>query len=305
MRIGSFTGDVIGRGGLERIRAEAHHALEDGFHSFWIPNIFGLDALTTLAVIAPEVPGIDLGVGVVPMPPRHPMALAQQALTVQAVTGGRLQLGVGLSHQVVIETMLGLPWDRPALRAREYLSVLGPLVRDHSVAFSGETVTCAGSLDIPDADPCPILLAALGTQMLKVAGTLADGTVTWMCGPNTIAQHIVPGITEAAERAGRDKPPQIIVSGPVCVTDDPEGARARAASVLAMYGHLPSYRAVLDREGAGGPEDVTIAGTEDEVIEAILAYKEAGATEFGAVNYSEDPDEYERTRVALRHLIRG
>lgn len=304
MRIGSFTGDVIGRGGLERIRVEAHHALEDGCHSFWLPNIFGVDGLTTLAIIGPEIPGIQLGVGVVPMPPRHPMALAQQAVTVQAVTGGRLQLGVGLSHQVVIETMLGLPWDRPVLRTREYLSALRPLVRDHSVAFSGETVTCAGSLDIPDAAPVPILLAALGSQMLKVAGTLADGTITWMCGPNTVADHIVPRITGAAELAGRDKAPEVLVSAPVCVTDDPEGARARAGDVLAMYGHLPSYRAMLDREGAAGPQDVTIAGTEAEVVEQINRYAEAGATEFIAVNYSNDPDEYERTRAALRHLIR-
>lgn len=302
MRIGAFTGDVIGRGGLDRIHLEAGHAAQDGFNSFWLPNIFGLDALTTLAIIAPDVPDIGLGVGVVPMAPRHPIALAQQALTVQVATRGRLQLGVGLSHQIVIETMLGLPWDRPALRAREYLSVLGPLVRERSVAFEGETVSCAGSIDIAGAEPFPILLAALGSQMLAVAGTLADGTITWMCGPNTVAQHIVPRITEAAEAAGRDNAPEVVVSAPVCVTDDPTGARARAGDVLAMYGHLPSYRAMLDREGVDGPADVTIAGTEAEVLEQINVYAQAGVTEFIAVNYSEIPKEYEATRAALRQL---
>lgn len=302
MRIGAFTGDVIGRGGLDRIRLEAGHAAQDGLSSFWLPNIFGLDALTTLAVIAPEVPGIRLGVGVVPMAPRHPMALAQQAMTVQVATGGRLQLGVGLSHQIVIESMLGLAWDRPVLRAREYLEVLGPLVRDGAVAFSGETVSAAGSIDIEGAEPFPILLAALGNQMLAVAGTLADGTITWMCGPNTVGRHIVPGITRAAEEAGRDRAPEVVVSAPVCVTDDPTGARSRAGEVLAMYGHLPSYRAMLDREGAAGPEDVTIAGSASEVLEQIGGYRSAGATEFIAVNYSGVPEEYEATRGVLREL---
>lgn len=302
MQIGVFTGDVIGRGGIERIRTEAHHATEDGLDSFWLPNIFGLDGLTALAMIAPEVPGIELGVGVVPMPPRHPMALAQQAITVQHATSGRLHLGVGLSHQVVIETMLGLPWDRPVLRTREYLSVLCPLVRDHAVAFTGETVSCAGNIDVADAEPFPVLLAALGPQMLGVAGTLADGTITWMTGPNTIELHIVPRITEAAEAAGRDSAPQVVVGAPVCVTDDPEGARARAGEKLAMYGMLPSYRAMLDREGVAGPADLTIVGGHDEVVEGVNRYAEAGATEFLAVNYSGDPTEYEATRAALRTL---
>lgn len=302
MKIGVFTGDVIGRGGIERIRTEANHATEDGLDSFWLPNIFGLDGLTALAMIAPEVPGIELGVGVVPMPPRHPMALAQQAVTVQLATGGRLHLGVGLSHQVVIETMLGLPWDRPVLRTREYLSVLCPLVRDHAVAFTGETLSCAGNIDLADAEPFPVLLAALGPQMLGVAGTLADGTITWMTGPNTIESHIVPRITEAAEAAGRDSAPQVVVGAPVCVTDDPEGARARAGEKLAMYGMLPSYRAMLDREGVAGPADLTIAGSHDEVVEGVNRYAEAGATEFLAVNYSGDPTEYEATRAALRTL---
>lgn len=302
MQIGLFTGDVIGRGGIERVRAEALHAVEDGLDSFWLPNIFGLDALTTLAMIAPDTPGIRLGVGVVPMPPRHPMALAQQAVTVQVATGGRLSLGVGLSHQVVIETMLGLPWDRPVLRTREYLSVLCPLVRDHAVAFSGETVSCAGTVDIADAEPFPVLLAALGAQMLNVAGTLADGTITWMTGPNTIASHIVPRITEAAEAAGREAAPQVVAGAPVCVTDDPDGARARAGDMLSMYGMLPSYRAMLDREGVAGPADLTIAGTHDEVVEQVEQYSDAGATEFLAVNYSADPAEYEATRAALRTL---
>lgn len=302
MKIGTFTGDVIGRGGIDQIRAEALDAVEDGCDSFWLPNIFGLDALTALAMIAPDVPDIRLGVGVVPMQPRHPAALAQQALTVQLATGNRLNLGVGLSHQVVIETMLGLPWDRPVLRTREYLTVLGSLVRDRNVAFAGETVSCAAAIDIPGAEPFPILVAALGAQMLKVAGTLADGTITWMCGPKTVASHIVPRITEAAELAGRDRAPEIAVSAPVCVTDDPDGARARAGDVLAMYGHLPSYRAMLDREGAAGPADVTIAGTEEQVVEQIRAYADAGATQFIAVNYSTVPEEYEATRAALRAL---
>ena len=225
MRIGIFGGDAA-NGPIDKVIDEARAAADGGFATFWLPQIFGLDALTALAVVGREVPGIELGTAVVPSYPRHPAMLAQQALTTQAVIGGRLALGIGLSHQLVIEGMYGMSFDKPLRHMREYLSILAPIIRDGAASFAGETLTGHVGIDIKGATPCPILLAALGPKMLELAGTVGDGTLTWMTGPATIANHVVPTINAAAEGAGRPEP-RIGVGLPVCVTDDIAGARAR------------------------------------------------------------------------------
>src|SRR5271165_175058 len=173
-------------------------------HAF-ASQIFGPDALTLLAVAGSQVPGIGLGTGVIPVYPRHPMMLAAQALTVQAVTDNRLILGIGLSHQVVVEGIWGLSYDQPARYMREYLASLMPLLRGETVSSEGERVTTNAPLPIgvPGATAPPVLVAALGPVMLKLAGTVADGTVTWMTGTATIGNHIAPTIRAAAESAGR------------------------------------------------------------------------------------------------------
>jgi F420-dependent oxidoreductase-like protein len=178
-----------------------------------------------------------------------------------------------------------MSFEKPVRHAREYLSVLGPLLRHEQVSFKGETLsaTTFGPLEIEAPVP-PLLVAALGTRMLELAGTLADGTVTWMTGPATVAGHIVPTITAAAERADRPAP-RVAVGLPVCVTDDPSTARERAADLFAIYGTLPSYRAMLDREGAAGPADVAIVGDADTVRAGIASVAEAGATELTAAIY--------------------
>ena len=170
MRIGIFGGEVAGAGGLDDVVASAKEAADQGFASYWLPQVFSLDALTTLAILGRDVPGIELGTAVVPTYPRHPMMLAQQALTTQAASGGRLLLGIGLSHQIVIEGMYGMSFDKPLRHMREYLKILVPLVHDGSVSFTGETLTANGSINIPGATPFPILLAALGPKMLRTCG---------------------------------------------------------------------------------------------------------------------------------------
>jgi len=127
MHIGIFSGST-NDGTVDQLVAEARDVEAQGFHSFWVSQIFGHDALTVLAVIGREVPRIELGTGVVPTYPRHPMMLAQQALTVNAAAGGRLALGIGLSHQIVVENMWGLSYAKPVRHLREYLSVLMPLL---------------------------------------------------------------------------------------------------------------------------------------------------------------------------------
>lgn len=303
MQIGLFGGDVVGRGSLEEIRDDARQAAEEGFHAFWLPSIFGLDPLTALGAVATDAPGIELGVAVVPMQPRHPAALAQQAMSTHVISGGRLVLGVGLSHRIVIETMLGLSSARPVRLTREYLTVLTSLIRTGSVSFEGEMYRVNAMLAVEGASPFPVVLAALGPQMLEVAGSIADGTATWMCGLTTLRDHVIPTIASAADRAGRSEAPRIGAGVPVAVTDDPEAARQEAAATFATYGQLPSYRAMLDREGAEGPEDVAVIGGEEQVLEVLGAYAEVGVTDLVAVVYSADPQARERTRATLRRMI--
>ena len=297
MRIGIFLGEGGGPDPIADLVGRTRQAAQDGFPSVWISHIFGLDALISLAIMGREVPGIEVGSAVIPTYPRHPLLMAQQALTTQVATGGRLALGIGLSHQVVIEGMLGYSFEKPARHMREYLEVLLPALRQQSVNVDGETVKAHGTVSIPGATPCPVLLAALAPRMLQLAGGMADGTITWMTGVRTVADHIVPTITAAAEQA-RKAPPRVVVGLPVCVTDDVEAARRRAARGFALYGQLPSYRAMLDREGAAGPADVVVAGDEDTVRAELAAFAAAGATDFLASEFGPS-EEKVRTRALL------
>ena len=282
MRIGIFSQPATVDKGVEHAR----HFADAGFASFWMPQIFGIDALTTLAVVGREVPEIELGTAVVPTYPRHPAMLAAQARTVQQASGGRLSLGIGLSHQMVIENMFGMSFDKPVRHMREYLEVLGPLLRGEPADATGESISGHLALDIPDSTPVDVLVAALGTQMLKLTARLAQGTATWMTGAGTIATHAAPTINAAAAEAGRPAP-RIVCALPVCVTDDEASARAQAATDFAVYGMLPSYRAMLDKEGVDGPADVAIIGSASVVRAGIERFFEAGATEFVAVPFAE------------------
>jgi len=282
--------------------AEVTSLRDAGIQAAWASQIFAYDALTVLAVLGREVPGIDVGTAVVPTYPRHPVMLAAQALTVQAATGGHLTLGIGLSHQVVIENVFGQSFDKPARHMREYLSILVPLLGGEQVSFSGETLRAStfGPLQI-DAPAPDVLVAALGTTMLHIAGRLAAGTVTWMTGPTTVESHVVPTIRAAAAAAGRPDP-QVAVGLPVCVTGDEAAARSKAADVFVMYGQLPSYRAMLDREGAEGPADVAIVGTAAEVKDRIRRLAEIGATDFIGAPFGSS-DEIAASVGALAELV--
>ncbi|HEX7131548.1 MAG TPA: TIGR03564 family F420-dependent LLM class oxidoreductase [Iamia sp.] len=302
MRIGIFGGDVAATGTIDDHVAAAHQAADDGFTGFWLPQIFGYDALTVLALIGREVPGIELGTAVVPTYPRHPAALAAQAVTTNEACGGRLVLGIGLSHQIVIEMMYGMSFAKPLRHMREYLSILLPLIHEGAADVEGETLTGRVGLSMVARRPFPVLLAALGPKMLELAGAVADGTVTWMTGPSTLSSHIVPTITAAADAAGRDAP-RVVGALPVLVTDDEGDGRARAAQAFAVYDTLPSYKAMLDREGAGGPADVALVGDEASVGAQLDAMVASGITDFVAVEYSRDPDETARTRAFLRSRI--
>lgn len=303
MRIGINASGMLGNPDLARIEGQARAAAEQGFHSFWLAQATTIDALTVIGALGRDIPNIEFGTAVVPTYPRHPSMLAAQAMTTQALLGGRLQLGIGLSHKVMIEGYYGLSFDKPIRHMREYLSILMPLIETGSVDFEGETLTGHGAITMPaETPPCDVLVAALGAQMLRLAGQRTAGTVLWMVGEKTIASHIAPRIRDAAAKAGRPEP-RIVASLPVCVTDDEAHTRSRADRAFAMYGQLPSYRAMLDREGASSPTDVSILGSESYVRDRLHAIRDAGATEFSAVEFCRGDDERERTRELLRSFL--
>ena len=286
---------------VDALENSLREAAEQGFPSFWMPQIFGMDALTAIAVAAKNVPNIRVGTSVIPTYPRHPMVLAQQALTTQSVIGGRLELGIGLSHQPVVEGMWGISFDKPVRHMSDYLSILTPLLNDRRVSYKGESIIGRGEITPPPADAPPVLVAALGPQMLRLAGRLADGTITWMTGPETIRTLTAPTISEAAEKAGRPAP-QVAMGLPVCVTSDVDAARERADRDYAIYGQLPSYRAMLDREGAATPADVAIIGDAGEVADRIRALADCGVTTFAASAFGSS-DELAATREVMISLL--
>jgi len=194
MRIGTMTG---GEGTIDHLVEEVRDLEARGFDSVWMANIFGLDAIGALAVAGYQTERIELGTAVVPTFPRHPIAIAQQSLTTQAACKGRFALGIGLSHKIVIEDMFGFSYDKPARNMREYLEVLTPLLRGEPAKFEGEHYRVNAGLQVPGAANTPVLIAALGDVMLKLAGSLTDGTILWMTGPTTIENHIGPKLRAA------------------------------------------------------------------------------------------------------------
>jgi len=306
MRMGIIAGPVEGPdGSIDGLVRMAQRAEDSGFDNLWMPNIFGLDAISTLAIIGRETTSIGLGTAVTPTYPRHPSAIAQQALTAGAAAGGRFSLGIGLSHKVVIEDMLGFSYDKPARHMREYLEVLAPLLRGETVRYTGEQYRVNDlRLSVPEMKPVPLLVAALGPVMLKLAGNLADGTITWMTGQDTLAKYIIPTINKASSEAGRS-PATVVAGFPVVLTNDPAGARRHIAEALQAYGVLPSYRAMLDREGVEGPADLAIAGDEAELRRRIQQLADIGVTDFCASIVAPDAGGYERTLSFLEDFAGG
>ena len=279
-------------------------AATDGFDGIWFGQGFAVDTLTALAVAAGQVPSIALGTAVVPIQGRHPLPLAQQALTVATVAGpGRLTLGVGVTHQVVSEGCYGVPYSSVVGLCADELEGLAPLLGpDRRADLAGERLVARGTLGIDGPSP-GLVLAALGPRMLELAGRLTDGTVTWMTGVETIRRHVVPSIAAAASRADRP-PPRVVVGLPACVSDDRDGARQRVGATMAGPATMPSYQRMLAAEGVAEPVDIALVGDEGEVAGRIAELGQAGATELVA-NVQGNPEEQARTRAFLGGLARA
>ena len=267
---------------VDRLRTDARWAEESGFSTIWVPQIPDeFDALTAATLVGLETTRIEIGTAVVPVQPRHPIALAQQALSTQAVLRGRLALGLGVSHHWIIDEMLGLPYEKPVATMRAYLDVLdrafaGPGMVD----VENDQFRVHNPLDITDVTPTPVLLAALGPLMLRVAGERTDGTILWMADERAISSHVVPHITKAASDAGRPSP-RIVAGIPVCVCgeDEVDVAITRTNRILSEAEVSPNYQKLLDLGDATAVGDLLAAGSESSVEKRLRSFADAGVTD--------------------------
>jgi F420-dependent oxidoreductase-like protein len=264
---------------IDEVGAAARTAQDHGVDRIWFSQRTGWDALTLIAGAAPLTSTVEFAVGVVPIYPRHPMALAAQALSVQAVTGNRLTLGIGTSHPHMVEGMFGLSMEQPAKYTREYVEALGPLLSGEPTNYEGERLTARGQIEITGAEAPDLILAALGPRMLRTAGELTGGTMTSWVGPELIESYIRPAIDRAATAAGRPRP-QVIAAACIALTDDADTTREWIREHYGAAGDMPAYRAVLDRGGKAGPEDTAVLGDESAVAKEIQRFADAGTTEF-------------------------
>ena len=316
MRIGVMIGPERGRyrSKVDRLLADGQWAEEAGLSSAWIPQVpDDFDALTAAGMVGSRTARIEVGTAVVPVQPRHPIALAQQALSVQAVCGGRLSLGLGVSHHWIIDGMLGLPYDRPAALMRSYLDVLDPALRGPGpVDVENDLFRVHNPLDITDLTPTPVLIAALGPVMLRLAGERTDGTLLWMADERAIGSHVAPIITRAAQAAGRPAP-RIVAGIPVCLCldDEIDAAVTRTNRILAEADVSPNYQRLLERGDARAVGDILAAGSESTIEKRLGAFADAGVTDVSArvVPIGENREQLiasaRRTRDFLASLARG
>jgi len=294
MRFGLMVGGHMSRIPVTGYIETARDLEARGFDTMWIPHVFGHDAITMAALVGAATERIELGTAVVPTYPRHPTAIAQQAVTAAAASSGRFTLGIGLSHPTVIENMVGLSYARRASHMREYMAVLGPLLRGEPAKFAGDEYQVDMTVEVADPQPCPVVLAALGERMLEIAGRETAGTLLWMTGFRAIEEHIVPKLTAAAREAGRPSP-RVISGMHIVLTSDPDAANARMQAMLDQYQLMPSYRAMIDREGSMTPADFAIVGDEKTLDAGLARLEDIGVTDFDANILEVEEGSRERT----------
>ncbi|MGW0249016.1 LLM class F420-dependent oxidoreductase [Nocardia goodfellowii] len=315
MRIGVMIGPERGDTGrkVSRMLDDIEWAEAAGMDTAWIPQIpTDFDALITIALMGTRTTRIELGTAVVPLPAQHPIALARQALSAHAATGGRLALGVGPSHHWIVRDMLGLPYDKPAGLTRDYLEVLNAAFSGPgSVDVENDTYTVHNPLDLGPVAPMPVLVAALGPTMLRIAGEHADGTILWMADERAIAEHVAPRITKAAAEAGRDAP-RIVAGLPVCLCrpSEVDAARERANRILGEAEVSPNYQRLLEQGSATSIGDICVAGDEAAIEAGLRRFAAAGATDLSVRllpigdNRDELVESKRRTRAMIAELAK-
>ena len=278
---------------LDRLVAAAETAEREGFASIWVPQIpSDLDAMTAIALMGQATSRVELGTAVMPIQTRHPVAMAQQALALQLVCDGRFTLGLGPSHHWIVEDMLGLSYEKPARQVRDYVDVLNrALAGPGSVDVENDTYRVHSPMDVTDWSPNPILLAALGPVMLRLAGEHASGTILWMADERAIGEHVVPRITKAAAAAGRPAP-RVVAGVPItlCAKKEIDSARAWANTALGHAEYCPNYQRLLDQGNATDVGDILAAGDESSIMARLHAFRDAGATDLAVRVLAIGPD---------------
>ena len=306
MKVGMFVSDTGGRrSSIDEIAELARWCDEAGLAGGWVPYLpWSHDAFVALTVAAQATTRIELGTAVVPTYPFHPMAMARSALSVNAVAHGRLSLGVGPSHPAVIEGMYGLSYARAAAHTREYvLALRNAFAGGGTAELHGEFFDFSSMFAVPDASEPGLLIAALAPRMLRLAGEHADGTILWFADEEALASHVVPRITSAASDAGRPSP-RIVSAMPFAVCDEADG-RAQAAKAFAAYDNIPTYRRILDRGAGGGPADVVLVGSVDQIAARLDRWRELGVTDVLAAPFPVGDDRegsLQRSREGLAEV---
>jgi F420-dependent oxidoreductase-like protein len=298
MRIGLMIGSDRERARSDRLAGlvgDVQDAERAGFTSIWIPQVPGyVDALTAIAVVGRATARIELGTSVVPVQTRHPVAMAQQALTTQSACSGRFTLGLGPSHHWLVEDQLGLTYERPAALMRDYLDVLdAAFTGPGPVDVENDTFRVHSPMDVLDPVPMPIVISALAPVMLRIAGERTDGTVLWMADERAIAEHVVPRITKAASEAGRPAP-RVIAGVPVtlCAANEVDAVKARARDVLGHADFSPNYERLLEHGDAKEIDDIMAIGDESAIVSRLQRFRDAGVTDLAAraVPYGDDAE---------------
>ncbi|HEX5094395.1 MAG TPA: TIGR03564 family F420-dependent LLM class oxidoreductase [Acidimicrobiia bacterium] len=283
MRIGLMIGPDRGHKPTkaQRMVDAAVKAEEQGFASIWVPQIpYDFDALTAIALMGNATSRVELGTAVMVLQTRHPIAMAQQVLSNQAICAGRFTLGLGPSHHWIVEDMLGLSYEKPAQQVRDYLDVLeAALAGPGRVDVDNDGWRVHNDLDITDYRT-PVLLAALAPVMLRIAGERANGTILWMADERAISDHVVPRITKAAADAGRPAP-RVVAGIPVvlCRNEEVDGARELANEVLGHADYSPNYQRLLEHGDATDVGDMLAGGDEKSIAERINRFRDAGVTD--------------------------
>lgn len=291
----------------DAILRHAQRAEEDGFTSLWYSSATAGDPLVAIALAGRQTSSVELGTAVLQTYACHPVLQAARSAAVVAAIGatGRFTVGVGPSHEPIVDGMLGLSYSRPGRHTEEYVSILAGLLRGETIAHNGDEFRVhAGPPQLLDGAEVPVLVSALGTRLLRAAGQYTAGTILWMANARAVADHVVPVIGKAAADAGRPQP-RIVAGLPVAVHDDVDEARQVAAVQYAVYGQLPNYQRILDRGGIASPAEAVIVGDEDSVRTQIQALFEAGATDVWTAPFTVGEDKTAsraRTRELLKEL---
>ncbi|ORA84457.1 LLM class F420-dependent oxidoreductase [Mycobacterium malmoense] len=310
MRLGVMVGPERGDSArkVTRMLADIDWAETAGLDTAWIPQIPNdFDALVAVTLLGTRTSRIELGTAVVPLQTQHPIALARQALSVHAATGGRLVLGVGPSHHWIVDDMLGIPYERPAAYTRDYLDVLhAAFTNPGPVDVENDTFRVHNPLDLGPVAPLPVLVAALGPVMLTIAGERADGTVLWMADERAVAEHVVPRITKAADNAGRPAP-RVVAGIPVCLcgAGEVDAARERANRILGEAEVSPNYQRLLGYGDARDVGDICAAGDEDAILARLRRFADAGVTDLSVrlLPIGDNRDELVASKRRTREVI--